>query len=86
MCFCAYILEHDTQLCVEANYIESEAKRLLDISDFKSHALAEELRALRICHPGKLLRPSERKTNPKLTFGMPSQDSTKKTENYRALP
>jgi len=57
MFFAACILDHDQRLRIMAQYVESAAKRLFGVPDFKYYALSDGLSALFRHHPGKPHRP-----------------------------
>ena len=56
MFFAACVLDHDSRLRVMAGYVEKAAKRVFGIPDFKYYALADGLRAIFACNPGKPVR------------------------------
>lgn len=70
MYFAACILDHDQRLRIMAQYVETAAKRLFGIPDFKYYALADGMSALFSRHPGKPERAAREPAGPQLELAL----------------
>lgn len=68
--FAACILDHDQRLRIMAQYVETAAKRLFGIPDFKYYALADGMSALFSRHPGKPERAARAPAGPQLELAL----------------
>lgn len=80
MFFAACILDHDQRLRIMAQYVETAAKRLFGIPDFKHYALADGMSALFSRHPGKPERVARAPARPPARTG--PELARKNRENF----